>query len=308
MFKHILIPLDGSELAEAALPSASYLARALGASMTLVHVIEQGAPENVHGDRHLIHPDEAEAYLQTVSARIHADADADVDYHVHSTATADVARSIVEHQGELTPDLIVMCTHGRSGPKRILIGSIAQQVVAGGHTPVLLIRPHGPGSRPPFAIRTIMAPIDADETHEHGLDVACDLTRATGAQLLLLTVVPTVNTLSGREATTGKFMPGTTQAILQLAEDDLKSYLSRQVLRIRKRGVAVSAELRRGDISPAISEAAEVHDAGIIVLATHGRTGNDAFWSNSVGAGVQARTCRPLLLVPVKIRSGVKKY
>ncbi len=53
MFKHILVPLDGSKLAEAALPAAVSLAETLHAPVTLLHVIEQDAPEEVHRDRHL---------------------------------------------------------------------------------------------------------------------------------------------------------------------------------------------------------------------------------------------------------------
>ena len=60
MFKHLLVPLDGSPLAEAALPAAAYLAQKLGASVTLLHVIEQDAPQEIHGERHLTDPDEAQ--------------------------------------------------------------------------------------------------------------------------------------------------------------------------------------------------------------------------------------------------------
>ncbi len=63
MFKHLLVPLDGSKLAESALPVAAWLAKTLKAPITLLHVIEQDAPEEVHRDRHLTNSDEAEAYL-----------------------------------------------------------------------------------------------------------------------------------------------------------------------------------------------------------------------------------------------------
>jgi nucleotide-binding universal stress UspA family protein len=59
MFKHILVPLDGSQLAEAALPIAESLAGVLGAKVTLIHIIEKGAPGQVHGQPHL--RDSAEA-------------------------------------------------------------------------------------------------------------------------------------------------------------------------------------------------------------------------------------------------------
>jgi nucleotide-binding universal stress UspA family protein len=53
LFDHIVVPLDGSKLAEAALPVASVLAEKLGAKVTLLHAIEKGAPEEIHGQRHL---------------------------------------------------------------------------------------------------------------------------------------------------------------------------------------------------------------------------------------------------------------
>ena len=69
MFKHILVPLDGSHLAEAALAPAARIAGTLGAPVTLIHIIEQEAPREVHKDRHLTQADEAQAYLREVAAR-----------------------------------------------------------------------------------------------------------------------------------------------------------------------------------------------------------------------------------------------
>jgi nucleotide-binding universal stress UspA family protein len=63
MFKRLLVPLDGSHLAEAALPAAAFLALKLNAVLTLVHIVERNAPEEIHGDRHLTNADEANAYL-----------------------------------------------------------------------------------------------------------------------------------------------------------------------------------------------------------------------------------------------------
>ena len=53
MFKHILVPLDGSMLAQAALPAAAYLSGKFNASVTLVHIIEKNAPREIHGQPHL---------------------------------------------------------------------------------------------------------------------------------------------------------------------------------------------------------------------------------------------------------------
>lgn len=126
MFQQILLPLDGSRLAEAALPAAVHLALNLGASLTLIHVIECQAPPAVHGERHLTQADEARAYLDEFARRA-VPAGLPVARHVHAQEVEDVAESLVEHVRELAPDLIVMCTHGRGGLRSLMFGSVAQR-------------------------------------------------------------------------------------------------------------------------------------------------------------------------------------
>jgi len=298
MFKHILIPLDGSTLAEVVLPAAHYLARILGAHVTLIHILERGAAASVHGERHLTEAREADRYLAEIARRTFP-AGTPVSRHVHAEAMESVARGIVDHQAEFAPDLILMCTHGRGGLRELLFGRIAQQVVASGRTPVLLMRPHGKRPEEPFRCRTLLAPTDGKPAHERGLDLAFELARAANASVRLLAVVPTMEKLAGRQAATGRFMPGTTRAILQIAEEQLATYLGGQASRGQSLGVAVSASVGRGDPATVIAEAAASTDTDIIVLGTHGKAGAEAFWAHSVPAKVLGKTARPLLLVPV---------
>ena len=299
MYKHILVPLDGSALAEAALPAVRFLAQELHAVITLVHILESDAPATIHGERHLGRREEAEEYLTEVRNRL-SDSQLKVEWHVHGETTEDVATAMAAHEDELGPDLIVMCTHGRSGIRRILMGSMAQRVVAAGRIPVLLMRPDGPHAGESFRLQSLLAPLDGEPAHERGFQVALELARITHAQLQLLSVVPTMGALSGRDAAMGRFMPGTTQAILEYAEQNLKGYLLREAAKAEAAGVAPVTVLRHGEPAPAIAETAETLDSTLIVLATHGRAGTDAFWNNSVAATVHAQTKRPLLLVPAK--------
>jgi len=69
MFTHILVPLDGSQLSEASLGPAAFLARELHCSVTLLHVIEEDAPAEVHKERHLTNPKEADEYLRLTAQR-----------------------------------------------------------------------------------------------------------------------------------------------------------------------------------------------------------------------------------------------
>lgn len=298
MFKHILIPLDGSTLAEVVLPAAHYLARVLGAHVTLIHILEKGASASIHGERHLTEAKEADRYLAEVARRTFP-ADIPVSRHVHPEAMESVARGIVEHQAEFAPDLILMCTHGRGGLRELLFGRIAQQVVASGRTPVLLVRPDGRKPEEPFRCRTLLAPTDGKPAHERGLDLAFELAGAAGAHVRLLAVVPTMEKLAGRQATSSRLMPGTTRAVLELAEEELQAYLRGQAARGEGLGVSVSASVRRGDPASIIVETAASAHVDVIVLGTHGKAGAEAFWTHSVTAKVLGRTTIPLLLVPV---------
>jgi len=301
MFEHLLVPLDGSRLAEAALPAAATLAQTLGAGVTLVHVVERDAPQAIHGERHLTGPDEACAYLAEVAGRAFPkEPGVHVEQHVHSAEVSDVARSIVEHVSELGPDLIVMCAHGWGGLRSRLFGSIAQQIIGLGTTPVLLIQPTRGKAAPTFACRRLLVPLDGSPEHEQGLPVAIGLAQASAAALHLLVVVHTLSTLPGEQAAAGRLLPGATSALLDLRQQEAEEYLRRQAAAVQAAGLTVTAESRRGDPAKGIARTAKRVNADVIVLGTHGKSGMDAFWSNSVAPQVSSLSRVPVLLVPVR--------
>ncbi len=299
MFKQLLVPLDGSRLAEAAFPAAVSLAETLGARVTLFHVMERGAPQEIHGERHLTSAEEARAYLDEAAARAFP-AGVAVERHVHMSEVDDVARSIVEHALELGSDLIVMCTHGRGGLRGFMFGRIAQQAVGLGLTPVLLVPPAASGAPAAFSCRRMLVTLDGNPEHEEGLTVAEGLAKVCGAGLHLVMAVHTIDTLSGEQAAAAKMLPGTAKAMLDLAEKDAEEYLRRHVVALEAEGLAASAEVRRGDPPAVIVGAAERAEADLIVLATHGKAGLDAFWSGSATPNVTSRSAVPLMLVPVR--------
>jgi nucleotide-binding universal stress UspA family protein len=300
MFTHLLVPLDGSELAESVLPAAVHLARAAGARLTLLHVLEHNAPGAVHGQRHITTKQEGLRYL---AATAHAlPPGLLVEEHVHPNAEHDIARSIVAHAEELHVDLILLCTHGRAGLRRWLFGSIAQQVLALGATPVLVIYPREMGGERSFRCREIMTPLDGDPAHEAGLGVALALAHTCGATLHLLAVVPTRTTVRGEGSPSATLLPVTTTALLELSQQAAGDYLQRQAAKAAAQGIAVTHSVRRGEPAAAIAEVADEVHADLIVMATHGKTHTDAFWSGSVTPRISSKTKRPLLLVPVADR------
>ncbi len=295
MFKNILVPLDGSKLSEASLQPAAVLASKLHAQVMLLHVIEQDAPAEVHKEHHLTKPDEAHKYLEQVAKRAFPP-DVPVETHVHTAPVSDVANSIVEHAAhEFEPDLIVTCTHGRGGMRDVLFGSIAQQIVSQGTTPLLLIKPNSPT----FKLDIILAPLDPDSMHDDSLPLTESLTKTFGAELILLSVVPTFSTLTGQQAATGSLMPATTHAMLDMREENARGHLVSHVDAMAAQGIRARAQVARGDPAPTIEKAAEQSRADMIILSTHGKAGMGAFWARSVAPHVAQHTKTPLLLFPL---------
>jgi len=295
MFQEILVPLDGSRLSEASLGAAKALGDRFGSSITLLHVIEKDAPEEIHHDHHLTTALEAEAYLKGVAERSFSPT-TKVETHVHEQPASDVARSIVDHARlEMHADLIVTCTHGNGGVRDLLFGSIAQRIVAQGALPVMLIRPDFPD----FHLRLVLVPLDPDSMHDESLEPAASIAAAFQSSLELLSVIPTIATMSGEEAATSSLMPTTTRLVLDLREKDAVDHLRQHTEVLEERGLVVTSSVARGDPAVQIARIAERGGADLIVLSTHRRAGLDAFWSKSVAPRVAQATKKPLLLVPL---------
>lgn len=296
MFQRILVPLDGSKLAESVLPVVVAFAEKFGATILLLHAIEQGVRTTIHGERHLANVAEAEAYLSDVAARLTRPM-INVTKHVHTVQQADVARCINEHAIEHQTDLVVLCAHGRGGWRDVIVGNIAQQVVSRGTTPVLFISSEK--SKPQYTCTKILLPLDGTPHHEPALPVAQEIARAFGAEIRLVNVVPTVSTLSAERAGAGMLLPNAMAEILELAQRGAVEYLQQVMKKLQAEGVPVSAEVARGEPAPVILDAQKRAGADLVVLATHGHSAVEAFWSGSVTPRVLSQSPVPVLLVRV---------
>jgi nucleotide-binding universal stress UspA family protein len=298
MLKHILVPLDGSPMAEAAVPAAVFLAERLQAHVTLMHVIEKNAPSEVHGQPHLRNTLQAAAYLKEVANRF-SEKKILADCHVHTAEVDNVADSIAAHAEELKHDLVVMCSHGRGAALHLFLGSIAQSVIAKDSRPVLITHPDETGSTPAFFCRHILIPLDGDPEHAQALPVSKVLAQACDATLHLAVVIPHLTDLSGDGAMTSRMLPGTTSRLLDLSTQDAERYLQPIAGALKEEGLDASAHVLRGDPAKVIMDAALSAKIDLIILGTHGRTGMDAFWSGSVTNKICSQSKVPLLLVPV---------
>jgi nucleotide-binding universal stress UspA family protein len=144
MYKKILVPLDGSPLAEAVLPHAQALARSEGAEIVLLRVAVTPArylfAHNPAGGDNIIHMIEKEAkdYMKAEVSKLQ-----DEGVRVTGmTREGVVSEEILEAADETHADVIAMSTHGYLGVKRWLLGSVADRVVHHSHIPVILIHPN----------------------------------------------------------------------------------------------------------------------------------------------------------------------
>jgi len=145
MYKKILVPLDGSELAKKALGEAEKLAKYFGAEIILFQVVPFMP---IYGSPELVTPfivdekqkESAEKYLFNLAEELKKR-----DFKVTAMVRTgqQVALEIIDYAKESGTDLIVMCTHGRSGITRWMLGSVTQKVLARAETPVLLVRSKG---------------------------------------------------------------------------------------------------------------------------------------------------------------------
>jgi nucleotide-binding universal stress UspA family protein len=220
-----------------------------------------------------------------------------VDTHVHPNPERDVARGLVDHAVELGCDLIVMATHGSGGIRDVVTGNIAQQVLARGEVPVLLFRPDCAPGGAPFGIARALVPLDGTPDAEKCLPQAAELARSWNARLLLLRVVPTARDLSGDQAALAALLPSATRATLEIEESAAVDYLRAKRAELAGNGVRVDVLLRRGDPKVVVPEETQRLGADVVVMATHGRAGLDAFWAGSIGSRVVERLCTPVLIV-----------
>jgi nucleotide-binding universal stress UspA family protein len=297
MYRTILVPLDGSEFGERALPLALGIAQAMDAYLVLVRAASAAALAGVDATQAGCQAaGEAESYLAQVADQLAILGIPTVTAAPYGEA-AEAILTEIELRGA---DLVVMCTHGRSGLGRWIFGSVAEGVLARSRAPILLVRPTGapprlhprrPGSR-------LLVTLDGSAFAEAALPHAVALAQAVHGSLHLLQVIaPPL--LPYSTAAWGSLMwEEAIQQDLQEDQDQANTYLLAQAARLRETGLAVDVAVRVGVPADAILQYAQGVDAKLIVMATRGHTGLSRLLLGSSALEVVHRTLLPVLLVP----------
>ncbi len=311
MYKHIVVPLDGSEFSRTAIPYALSLASP-GSVVELVSSVEvvatltgagftgdisAGIPGYGTGTQIPAAADLLESSRRNREEHLEATAEsisteATVRWTLLEGSPADAVAAHVEETGA---DLVVLSTHGRGGLERAWVGSVADRLVRALTVPMLLIRPtdESGADREP-AIRRILVPLDGSSHAEAVLEPVRDAARALDAEIVLLRVVEPDLVLGS---------PYIPHAARELEEHhdavsrEAVEYLDGIATGLEAQGVRVAArEVRMGVPARAISGVTDA-EADMVAMATHGRGGLRRWVLGSVSDKVLRRGTRPMLLV-----------
>jgi nucleotide-binding universal stress UspA family protein len=287
MLKMILLPLDGSPLAERALPYAAALARRAGHRVVLVEAVQANPLPGVDAsDARVEVAGRAGNTLRGAARRLAAMA---VTAEPH-TYYADPVHAILHAADRQAADVIVMSTHGRGGFGRMLYGSVADQVLRHASVPVLLVPSIVEHAWPSDRPLRLLIPLDGSTLAEDALQSAELLAEVLESRSTLLRVVePPSQPLHGDGCA---YLPFDQDAELA----DARRYLQDQVGRLRERGRQAEATVAVGPSARVIAEIARGQEADVIVMTTHGHGGLSRLILGSVATSVLRRTTVPLLL------------
>jgi nucleotide-binding universal stress UspA family protein len=300
MASRILVPLDGSSLAEQALSCATMLACGLPAELVLFRAVFLPADDRAALAKAGVEPEGLLAQLE-MAAQDYLDGLVEQLANERLNARPVVERgppaeAIVDYAAQANVDQIVMATHGYSGIKRWTHGSVAERVLQTARVPLLLVRVSEQDLtrdwHQPMSCRRILVPLDGSPVAEQILPTVTTVAQALGAELILfqVSIVHVTGWMTGEW-----YLP--IQGVLDTAEEDAQAYLDAVGGRLEEQGLDVVTATSIGPVADCIVEYAEASHIDLIAMCTHGRTSLARWALGSVADRVLRAGATPILLV-----------
>ncbi len=294
----IVVPLDGSENAEQALPYARALARRSGGSLLLVSVVdvpvEFGAWSMASAGMYGVEVErwqlESEEYLKRIAAQ--QDGIAIQTVVRLGSAAAEIRETV---KGVENP-VIVTTTHGRTGASRIFIGSVASKLVREAECPIMVVRIQETPPATSPTLERILVPLDGSDFSEAGLKRAVEVFGGKlTLHLLRVVEIPTIP--SAGMADGGIALNyGLVEEYMDATRESAEEYIRTMIETLTGQGHAVTGEVREGFVADVIQKVADEQSVDAIAMATHGRGGLSRVFLGSVAERVLHESTRPLLL------------
>jgi nucleotide-binding universal stress UspA family protein len=285
-FRSIMVPVDGSRFAEAAIPYTLAVAKRAHCKVRFV----------------LVHPDQfpplmiepTRVYLNDLTQRFRGQLGSSLSSII---LNGPVAPSLVKHAQEIGADLVVMTTHGLGGLRRAWLGSVADQLIRTIEIPVLVTRPGENDSLHSFDLREILVPLDGSLLAEVALQPATAVAKLWNAEISLLQVVHS-NLVATDPALA---YPVRYNDELTPRRESAEAYLREVVGRVRLTGAKVSgiAVVGTAGVARTLLEHAKPERIGLIAMATHGRGGVNRVVLGSVTNKMVRAAEVPVLVVPL---------
>jgi nucleotide-binding universal stress UspA family protein len=296
MFENFLVPLDTSEMSEQVLPYVELLAGRLGEPVHLLTVADDGqlmqiAPHNVTiaeivEERRI----SVSGYLKDVRERLEASGVTVTT----EMATGHVADTILNTASRRSSGLIAMATHGRVGPERWFLGSVADRIARSATAPVLLVRPGKDPASAAASIQRVILPLDGSTLAEAAIPQATFLARTFSSPIVLVRTLD-LTWLATGDGTTGDFV--LTPDLQELLESDATEYLATTAAGLEDNGLKVERVFSFQLPASEIIEQAHAAPGALIVMSSHGRSGLGRTVLGSVADRVMRTAEAPVLLV-----------
>lgn len=295
MYKKILVALDGSQRSEHILPYARSLAKALKIPVELLHAIDldalmpaviaqQGRYQEIMAAEQKNNSD----YLKKIAGSFSGTA---VDCSLEIGRAAEL---IVDHAAAQAGTLIAMTTHGRSGVKRWLLGSVAEKVLHAATNHVLLARATEESKRIETAsLKRIVVPLDGSKLAELALPQAAELARTLALEIVLVRAF----NLPAPVYNADEYMVNLAE-LLEQVRNEAQAYVEEKTRDLQAQGVKkVSATTVEGFAADKIIDAARKNPGSLIAMSTHGRGGVGRWVLGSVTQRVVRHSDDPVLIV-----------
>jgi len=312
VFTKIAVPLDGSALAEQALPFALKLTQRLNAKLLLLRATEVPKLVTDTPNHELEVIQSAEDYMAGVyqtlidsSLKLHTDSEKAQTLVIYG----DKAKEIAEIAPFEKADLLVMSTHGRTGLSRLLLGSVAARILRQSEIPVILLRPTEVANNQALLVTLdtptslddensevrILVTLDGTPQAEAALPPAVELARKLGATIYLLrAVLPFQAVENGVIANGYGFDPN---AEMEAESQQAQQYLESVQAKIEGQGITCKKLVKVGVAADQVIDSAGEIEASILVIATHARGRIGRFFLGSVAEEVMRRTHLPIMMV-----------
>jgi len=297
MYKKMLVPLDSSPLAEVVLPYARELALIMHQDIMLLTVHKAEEKEYLPTHKAYI-----ERMIDTLRGQLSAD-DAGKDITVSGEMVTGVpSEEILRYTNEKQADLVLMATHGRSGLKRIVMGSVADQVLRAAKVPVCLVRPWSKENRVfcKGTKSTVLVPLDGSSAAEMILPHVEAMARQSGPAMLEIILMRVCKPA----VSSSYYFPEMTLSWEEYVEqqtatqkEEAVAYLAALEKKMVGNGFVVRSAVLIGNPADEITDYVNKNPINFILMSTHARSGISRWVYGSVAEKLLLNTSKMLCLV-----------